>query len=52
MTSLEKAVNELWAEYFEDYQEQFTREEILEGKQCEFCDRVEETGRMVAGLQD
>jgi hypothetical protein len=52
MTSLEEAVNELRAEYCKGCQEQYTREEILDGKQCAFCDRVEETGRMVADLQD
>lgn len=52
MPSLEEAVNELRAEYCQGCQEQYTKEEILNGKQCEFCDRVEETGRMVADLQD
>lgn len=52
MATLEEAVNELRAEYCEGCREQFTKEEILDGKQCEFCDHVEETGRMVADLQD
>lgn len=52
MTSLEEAVNELRSEHCNGCQEQFTEEEILDGKQCEFCDHVEESGRMVASLQD
>lgn len=52
METLEEAVNKLRAEYCEGCREQFTEEQILDGKQCEFCDEVEETGRMVAGLQD
>lgn len=41
-----------YVEHCEECREQFTEGEILNGKQCEFCNYVEDTGRMVADLQD
>lgn len=52
MTALTEAVAELRAEYCEGCQNQYSREEILEGAQCEFCDHVDGVGRSVAGLRD
>lgn len=52
MATLSEAVNELRAEYCDGCKEQYSYEEIMNGAQCEFCDHVEETGRMVASLQD
>lgn len=52
MSNLSDAVDRLRAEYCEGCRQQYTREEILDGEQCEFCDHVEATGRMVASLQD
>ncbi len=52
MTTLSDAVARLRADYCKGCQNQYSTEEILSGSQCEFCDHVEETGRMVASLQD
>lgn len=52
MTGLAEAVAELRAENCEGCRNQYSRDEILDGEQCEFCDHVDSVGRSVAGLRD
>ncbi len=50
--NIHEAVLELRKLYCEPCRKQFTDEEIDSGAKCEICKECEETGRMVAGLQD
>lgn len=52
MSSLSEEIKKVRADYCESCKDQFTREEILNGAQCEGCQEAAELGRMVADLQD
>lgn len=50
--NLHEVVIELRKEYCKGCRDQFTDEEIENGKQCAICDKVQETGETVATLRD
>jgi rRNA maturation endonuclease Nob1 len=52
MSSLLEEIKKVRADYCHGCKNQFTREEIMNGAQCESCKEAAELGRMVADLQD
>lgn len=52
MSKLSEAVNQIRAEFCDGCREQYTEEEIMNGKMCDGCEKAGEMGRTVANLQD